>query len=100
MKILVSSRWFANQLRRFDFETECINKIYPAEKEGVFVFETHRKKAHISLPHTEINEAFDEFPINQCSARWDWVRDLLNEVHERPVILEITPGKVRIIFDC
>lgn len=93
MKAIISSRYLASKLNEIDFTAKWIKDLYSEnDKTIVLHFNTDENitlmcEVGIRWPH-----------MNQENVRWDWVKKLVNQVDEQPIILNINESRIEIIF--
>jgi len=103
MRLLVSSKAFSNSLKEIDFQSESINSLglkYDKIKASVHspgILTVTASKTEVEIPVEIRNYGLIE-DQNPGNARWDWVYGLLKVVSEQPVVLEISKGRVQVIF--
>ena len=91
MKILISSKHLAAELNKIDFDNDHINSI-KAKGFSIYVLTNYQS---IEIP-VEIIE--HEPDVLQSDRRWDWVKKLVNQVDEQPIVLDISERIVNVIF--
>lgn len=91
MKILISSKTLAEELKKIDFESETVMQV---RGEGSkFIINTNKKTIEIWC-----DIIFFEPIVKQENRRWDWVKHLLSQVEEQPIVLNIQQDFINIIF--
>ncbi len=91
MKIIVSSKQLAVQLNEFDFKNDSIQAVR-AENSKLFL-DSQKKTVEIWCEISEFRAR-----IVQESVKWDYIKNLVNQVDEQPIVLEITKNFVSVIF--
>lgn len=91
MRIIISSKYLQTKLNNFDFKKDGILSVN--SKKGLLYL--NGRYSSIEL-WTEHKPAFNHF--DQDGANWDWVKKLMNQVDEQPIVLDIAKNSVQIIF--
>lgn len=93
IKILISAKYLAKKLNDIDFETEYVTEVALGSKQNLIIKTT---KKILDIP-VEVLE-FSAFGLRQENRRWDWVKKLVSQVDEQPIVLQITEGMAEIKF--
>ena len=91
MKILLSSTTLANKLKEFDFKSDSIWAVRC--EDGKMYLDSNVKTVVISCEILEFKAR-----IKQDNRRWDFIKDLVTNVNEQPIVLNITEDLVNVIF--
>lgn len=91
MKILISTKQLAQDLSKIDFETEIVRQVI-GEKDKLILC-TDEQNVEIDCHVVEI-----ESIIIQENRRWDWVKQIVEQVNEQPVVLAISEHNINVIF--
>lgn len=90
MKLLVSSNYLAQQLNKVDFHEVSAVRL---EGKELQIFTNN------GMVKVDCEVLKCDFPIvPQEHRRWDWVKKLVNQVNEQPIVLRIYRGYVEIAF--
>jgi len=92
MKIILSAKYLAQQLSKFNFDLE---DIHTAQYKDNLLYLVNRTKT------IEINCEIlvgDESIIGQHGARWDAVKNLVNQIDEQPIIIHLRNDNCEIIL--
>lgn len=92
MKIVISSKHLSLQLKLIDFDKDSIESIH-IKREAIWLRSEHKS---IELRGKCY---FRQEKIVQEDSRWDWVKKLVDEVEEQPIVLDVRKNKVSVIFD-
>lgn len=93
MKIIVSSKYLASKLK-VNFDQFCINTVFRTD-EGIRLEGTFPDPIEI---YCEVRHEYKP-AIDTSSCRWDWVKNLMDQVEDQPVVLDIQKTRVRVMFD-
>jgi predicted GTPase len=92
MKIIVSSKYLASELNKLlADENERVDQVDICSNE--LIIYTQYKSAILSLVDTNGTGNF-----KQGDRRWDWIKELVNQVDEQPIVLDIYENVVNVIF--
>jgi len=91
MKILVSSKTLSIKLSEFNFESDYITAI--RGESGYICLDSTKKTIEVMCEILKFSPR-----IKQENRRWDWVKQLVSNVDEQPIVLDITENAVIIIF--
>jgi len=91
MKILLSSKVLATKLKEIDFEKESVERV--SLNNGDLIIITQNSSVTINVHVLEFKAS-----IKQGCSRWDWVKQLTNQVDEQPIVLQMFENVVNIIF--
>lgn len=94
IKALISSKELAEVLNKIDIEKNSILSVHATQKYISINILGWQNRVHLA----NIIE-YDLKSYSQINYRWDWIKDLMNQVDEQPVVLEIMEKKVRVIFE-
>jgi len=93
MQILVSSKSLFNCLNKISFyDGDFVTGINVNNGNELIIY---TRQTSVSLIVEVIG---DTLLYPQEGKRWDWVRDLVSRVPEQPIILNLTPLNVNVIF--
>jgi hypothetical protein len=92
MKIIVSSKSLAECLNKIDFEAESIERIVADKGEITFITATKAEilSCEIMIFNPMIKQSIDQ--------RWDWVKKLVNQVNEQPIVVHFNEDILNVIF--
>jgi len=92
MKIIVSTKQLAAKLNEFDFENDLIQAVR-GENSNLYL-DSQQKTVEIWCEIIQFKAR-----VEQGGARWDWLRDLMNNVDEQPVMVIFTNNHIQVIFN-
>ena len=91
MKVLLSSKYLANELAKIDFD-DCEKVVYVIGDKDNLIIKTNRKTIRLDAETVVTSE------IYQTDRRWDWVKLLVTKVDEQPIVLVIHESFVSVVF--
>jgi hypothetical protein len=91
MKIIVSSKSLAACLNKLDLESNHIERIVANGDELTFINRLQSEDLSCVI-------SFFQPMLRQIDTRWDWVKKLVNQVDEQPIVLNISENDVQVIF--
>ena len=91
MKVVISSKSLYEELKKIDFDNESVESVKFIE-DNMIIF------TQISCVILWI-ENKEKISFNQHNARWDWVKKLLSQVDEQPIVINVNENKVSVIFE-
>lgn len=94
MKAIISSKVLANRLQEIDFNSDFVERVELIESTGEIKIYSIQGVVLSIMGHVRYNAV-----IPQRGRRWDSVRDLLTGLPDQPIVLEVTPKNVSVIFD-
>jgi hypothetical protein len=92
MKILVNSKYLYNELKKWNFTKSIVEQVVLIGHELTFIGEGQKLTIYIEPIKSTGN-------YWQDNRHWDDVRDIVRNVPEQPIVLEISEGIVRVIFE-
>lgn len=100
MKILISSKYLAAELNKLGVNDFYIHRVSLHGSELKLITLVYDDEGY---PQTNsitliVHNASESGTIIQDNRQWSWVRKLVNQVDEQPLILEITEHAVNVIF--
>ena len=91
MKIIISSKTLANLLNKIDFENENVLQV---RGEGSnFIINTNKQTLELWVEMIKF-----EPRLKQENARWDWVKNLVNQIDDQPIVIGLSENSVQIII--
>ena len=95
MRAIISSKHLAEILSKIDFSNdEYVEGVY-TENDTLHIC-TNRQVIPVG---SEIIMNFqDDKKVEQENRRWDWVKKLVNQVDEQPIVLHIARNVVQVAF--
>lgn len=93
MKIVISSEALATKLNDIDFDISSIECLQ---------YENNHLTLYVNDTTISIGCAasFDRSKIyNQDCVRWEFIKTLMNQVDEQPVVLDISEANISVIFN-
>lgn len=91
MKIILSSKTLAKKLKEIDFETDSVVSVDIINNE--FIVTTLFKTIKLEVTSLECGGM-----VKQDSRRWDWIKKLVSNVSEQPIVLHIYENITSVIF--
>ena len=91
MKIVISTKQLAQDLSKIDFENEIVRQV--RGEKNTLILCTDKQNVEIDCHIVEF-----EPRIIQTDTRWDWVKQIVEEVNEQPVVLLISEYNINVIF--
>lgn len=93
MNILISSKYLSSVLKKINFNEDNVQYILGGSYEISFV--TTVKTIDVSCIIIS-----DFTPrIKQAERRWDWIKKLVSNVNDQPIVLNISENNVKVSFD-
>lgn len=90
MKAIMSSRELSLKLDKIDFDEDRVIKV--SSNEGQLNILT--SKSNITI----LCEVSENKSIDQENNRWDWLKRLVYQIEEQPIVLDLDNNKLNIII--
>ena len=91
MKILISSKQLAVDLAKIDFENETVIQVRGEGSNLVINTDKQTIETWCEMLRFEPRVKLE-------NRRWDWVKSLVSNVEEQPIVLDIHENVVNVIF--
>lgn len=98
MKFIISSKYLANTLSNIDFSDDNVETIilHTHSKTNILTIQTRKTSLEIVV-NMVLEKPFFK-TIRQNSRRWDWLKMLVTQVAEQPIVIEVTENSLDITF--
>jgi hypothetical protein len=91
MKIVISSKELASKLNEIDFEEEYVIRVN--SEMNRIIIKTKDNNYNIDCVVSESNTC-----VNQFNNNWNWLKKLVNDIDEQPIVLELFDHILNIII--
>jgi hypothetical protein len=92
MRIVISSKYLASQLKVVNLETAFVAKI--TDNKLILFFETGTIDININSCSNSMGGDF-----MQQNKRWDWLYDIVSKIEDIPIVLDINQNKLNLIIE-
>lgn len=92
IRFLVNSKYLFSKLQEINFKDDEVQHAYLVDTELTLITQLKEVKLHVSVVR------FTEPRVKQFNRKWDWLRDVVRECEEQPIVIEVHEGVLNLIF--